>query len=103
MSAAYTEPSALNRFWLGFLLGFLFPIVFFMIYFLFRFRDMPFSHYLQILVQTGNYIPVISFAVFTNLFPFMFFVRSNRFKSGRGVMTITFIFVIALFGLKFFF
>jgi hypothetical protein len=30
----------------------------------------------------------------------MFFVRSNRFKSGRGVMTITILFVVAIFIMK---
>ncbi len=100
MSTAYTEPSGLNRFWLGFLLGVLFPIVFFLLYFMFRFRDLSFSQYLQILFNTGKYVHVISLAVFSNLLPFTFFVRSDRFKSGRGVMTITILFVIAIFILK---
>lgn len=103
MFEPYTEPPTLNRFWLGFLLGLLVPIIFFLIYFLFRFKDISFSYYLQFLVQTGKYIHVISFAVFSNFIPFMFFVRSNRFKSGRGVISITIIFVIALFIMQFFF
>jgi hypothetical protein len=102
MSTAYTEPSGLNRFWLGFLLGVSFPVVFFLLYFMFRFRDISFIQYLQILLHTGKYVHVISLAVFSNLIPFMFFVRSDRFKSSRGVMTITILFVIAIFVMKFF-
>jgi len=101
MSAAYFEPSGMNKFWLGFLLGVGFPLVSFMLYFLFRFRDLSFSDYLLILIQTGKYVHVISLAVFSNLIPFMFFVRTNRFKSGRGVMAITILFVISVFVMKF--
>ena len=101
MSAAYYEPSGLNKFWLGFLLGLGFPLVFFMLYFLFRFRDLSFGEYIHILIQTGKYVHVISLAVFSNLIPFMFFVRTNRFKSGRGVMAITILFVIFVFVMKF--
>lgn len=101
MSAAYYEPSNLNRFWLGFLLGLAFPLVFFLLYFLFRFRNLSFDHFIQLLVQSERIIHVISLAVFSNLIPFMFFVRTNRFKSGRGVMMTTILFVIAIFILKF--
>ena len=102
MSAAYTEPSGLNRFWLGFVLGVYFPVAFFLIYFLFGFKDISFTQYLQNLINTGKYVHVISLAVFSNLIPFMFFVRSDRLKSGRGVITITILFVIAVFIMKFF-
>lgn len=101
MSAAYYEPSNLNRFWLGFLLGLAFPLVFFLLYFLFRFRNLSFDHFIQLLVQSERIIHVISLAVFSNLIPFMFFVRTNRFKLGRGVMMTTILFVIAIFILKF--
>lgn len=101
MSAAYTEPSGLNRFWLGILLGLGFPVVFFLLYFLFRFRALTFDHYFQVLIQSGKFVHVMSLSVFSNLIPFMFFVRTNRFKSGRGVMAITILFVISIFVLKF--
>jgi len=101
MSAAYYEPSGLNKFWLGLLLGLGFPLVFFMLYFLFRFRDLSFSEYIHILIRTGKFVHVISLAVFPNLIPFMFFVRTNRFKSGRGVMAVTILFVISVFVMKF--
>jgi hypothetical protein len=101
MNAAYTEPSGLNKFWLGFLLGLCFPIVSFLLYFLFRFQGITFGNYVHILVQTGKIVHVMSLAVFPNLIPFMFFVRSNRFKSGRGVMAVTILFAISIFALKF--
>jgi hypothetical protein len=76
-------------------------LVFFMLYFLFRFRELSFSEYIHILVRTGKIVHVVSLAVFPNLIPFMFFVRTNRFKSGRGVMAITILFVVSVFVMKF--
>ncbi len=101
MSAAYTEPSGMNRFWLGFFLGLGFPLVFFLLYFLFRFQDLTMAHYLQLLTESGKVVHVMSLAVFPNLIPFMFFVRTNRFKSGRGVMAITILLVLFMFVWKF--
>lgn len=101
MSPSYTQPSDLNRFWLGFLLGLVFPFIFFMLYFLFRFRDLPIGEYWQILRQTGKIVHVLSLSVFPNLLPFMFFVRTNRFRSGRGIMAITIVYAIFIFALKF--
>ena len=101
MSTAYYEPSDLNRFWLGFLLGLGFPLIFFLIYFLFRFKDLTISQYWNLLIHTGRVIHVISLAVFPNIIPFMFFVRTDRFKSGRGVMAITIIYGILIFATRF--
>ena len=101
MSASYYEPSDLNRFWLGFILGLGFPIAIFLLYFLFRFKDLSFSQYFQLLSQTGKIVHVVSLSVFPNIIPFMLFVRTNRFKAGRGVMAITIIFGLLIFALKF--
>jgi hypothetical protein len=101
MSTKYTQPSGMNKFWLGFLLGLGFPVVFFLLYFMFRFHDLTFGNYWQRLISTGTIVHVMSLSVFPNLIPFMFFVRTNRFRSGRGTMAITIIFAIIIFALKF--
>ena len=101
MNASYYEPADYNRFWLGFLAGFCFPILTFLLYFLFRFKDISFTSFVQILLQSGKYVHVISLSVFSNLIPFLFFLKSDRFKSGRGVMTITILFALTVFILKF--
>jgi len=100
MNAAYTEQSGLNRFWLGFILGLGLPMVCSLLYYLFRFKNLPISQYLDFLLQTGKIVHVLSLAVFPNLIPFMFFVRTDRFKSGRGIMAITFLYAILIFALK---
>ena len=101
MNAAYTEPSGLNRFWLGFLFGLCLPLVCSLLYYLFRFKNLSIGEYFDFLVQTGKIVHVLSLAVFPNLIPFMFFVRTDRFKSGRGIMAITIFYAILIFVLKF--
>jgi hypothetical protein len=101
MNAAYTERSGLNRFWLGFLLGLGLPLVIFMLYFLFRFQGLTIGDYIQILIKSEKFVHVMSLSVFPNLLPFMFFVRTDRFKSGRGIMAITVVYAILIFALKF--
>jgi hypothetical protein len=102
MSASFYEPTGLNRWWLGILMGIVFPLVFFLLYFLFRFNGPSFERYLQILVQSGKIIHVLSLSVLFNLAPFLYFVRTNRFKSGKGVLSVTILFVLILFVLKFY-
>jgi hypothetical protein len=101
MNTAYTERSSLNRFWLGFLLGLGLPLVIFLLYFLFRFQGINIWDYFQILMQSGKFVHVMSLSVFPNLLPFMFFVRTDRFKSGRGVMAITIFYAVLIFAMKF--
>lgn len=102
MSASNYEPSGLNRFWLGFLLGLFLPLALFLLYFLFGFSKLTFSHFVEMLLQTKTLVFIFSLAVFPNILPFMFFMRTNRIKSGQGLMTITILFVVSLFVLKFF-
>ena len=102
MGASNYEPSGLDRFWLGFLLGLFLPLAFFLLYFLFRFSELTFSYFVQLLVISKTIVLVLSMAILPNLAPFLFFVRTNKFRSGKGVMAITIVYVLSLFVLKFF-
>ena len=101
MSAAYPDPMGLNKFWLGLLLGIGFPVLFFLLYFFIWFGDETLGHFITTLLQSYKLVHVVSLAVFSNLLPFMFFIRTNRYESGKGVMTLTILFLIFLFLLKF--
>ncbi len=101
MSAANSNPLGLNKFWLGLLLGIGFPALFFLLYFLFWFGDLTLGQYVKTLLQDNKLVHVVSLAVFSNLIPFMFFIRTNRFRAGKGVITLTILFLIFLFVLKF--
>jgi len=102
MSASNLERSGLDRFWLGFLLGLFAPLTFFMLYFLFRFSELGFGYFIQLLVASKTLVLVSSMAILPNLAPFLFFVRTNKFRSGKGVMASTIVYVLSLFLLRFF-
>ncbi len=99
--AIYTQPASFNKVTLGLVLGFGLPIIFFLLYYLFRFTGIAFGEYLHILSENRKIVHVISLSVFSNLIPFMWFVRSDRYLSGKGVLAATVILGILIFVLKF--
>jgi hypothetical protein len=99
--ANYTQPASFNKLSTGLIIGFVLPFVFFLLYFLFRFKGLAFGEYFKTLIETGKIVHVISLSVFPNLIPFMLFVRSDRYRSGRGVLGATIVLAITIFVLKF--
>jgi len=90
-----------NKIIYGLLVGFISPIVFFLIYYIFRFEQFSFSEYIRILVESRKLVNVLSLTVLPNLGPFMLFINSNRYSSGRGVLAATIILGIVIFIMKF--
>ena len=89
-----------NKIIYGLLVGFISPVVFFLIYYIFRFEQYSFSEYIRILVESKKLVNVLSLTVLPNLGPFMLFINSNRYSSGRGVLAATIILGIVIFTLK---
>ncbi|NEW81862.1 MAG: hypothetical protein GZ094_05820 [Mariniphaga sp.] len=89
-----------NKIIYGLLVGFISPVVFFLIYYIFRFEQYSFSEYIRILVESKKLVNVLSLTVLPNLGPFMLFINSNRYSSGRGVLAATIILGIVIFILK---
>jgi len=90
----------LNKIVYGLVIGFILPILFFLLYYIFRFGHISFSDYLRILIESKKLVSVLSLSVLPNLAPFMLFINSNRYSSGRGVLTATIILGIFVFILK---
>lgn len=90
-----------NKIIYGLLVGFISPVVFFLIYYIFRFEQFSFSEYIRILVESKKLVNVLSLTVLPNLGPFMLFINSNRYSSGRGVLAATIILGIVIFIMKF--
>jgi len=90
-----------NKIIYGLLVGFISPAVFFLIYYIFRFEQYSFSEYIRILVESKKLVNVLSLTVLPNLGPFMLFINSNRYSSGRGVLAATIILGIVIFIMKF--
>ena len=102
MEKNYNDPSLFfNKFWQGILLGFVLPSVIFIIYYFFRFDNFDFGNYLKYLGESKKVVSVLSLTVLPNLAPFMLMMNSNRFSSGRGVLTSTVILGVLVFILKF--
>jgi hypothetical protein len=99
--ATYSQPASFNKLSTGLIIGFILPFIFFLLYFLFRFKDISFGEYIRILVETGKIVHVISLSVFPNLIPFMLFIKTDRYRSGRGVLAATIVLGILIFILKF--
>ena len=89
-----------NKIIFGLLVGFISPVVFFLIYYIFRFEQYSFTEYIRILVESKKLVNVLSLTVLPNLGPFMLFINSNRYSSGRGVLAATIILGIVIFILK---
>ncbi|MCX6239191.1 MAG: hypothetical protein NTY07_16805 [Bacteroidia bacterium] len=90
-----------NKVIYGLLVGFISPILFFLLYYHFRFGQYSFSHYLHLLIESKKLANVMSISVLPNLAPFMLFINSSRYSSGRGVLAATIILGIFIFILKF--
>lgn len=87
----------INKIGYGVIIGIICPILFFLLNYIFRFGKYNFSDYLQFLVESKKLVSVISISILPNLIPFMLFINSNRYSSGRGVLTSTVILGILIF------
>jgi len=87
----------LNKISYGIIIGIICPVLFFVLNYIFRFSRYNFSEYLQFLIESKKLISVISLTILPNLIPFMLFINSNRYSSGRGVLTSTVIMGILIF------
>jgi hypothetical protein len=87
----------INKISYGIIIGIICPFLFFLLNYIFRFGKYNFSEYLQFLIESKKLISVISLTILPNLIPFMLFINSNRYSSGRGVLTSTVIIGILIF------
>lgn len=94
------QPASFNSIILGLLLGIFLPILVFILYYFSRFGEIPFFDYVDRLIQAGKLVHVVSLSVFPNLGMFFLFVRTNRLRAARGVLTATVLCGILVFVLK---
>ena len=76
----------LNKISYGVIIGLISPVLFFLLYYMFRFGQYDFVEYFRILVESKKLVNVLSLTVLPNLAPFMLFINSHRYSSGRGVL-----------------
>lgn len=94
------NPSFANSFIIGTLVGILMPIIVFVLYYIIRFEEVEFGDYIKWLIESEKIINVMSLSVAPNLISFMFFVKRDKLKSGRGVLFATILFGVLIFVIK---
>ncbi len=90
-----------NKIGYGLIVGFITPILSFLLYYIFRFGSNGFADYLRFLIEAKKLVSVLSLSVLPNLAPFMLFINSSRYSSGRGVLAATILLGVIIFILKF--
>jgi hypothetical protein len=76
----------------GLLTGFFLPFGIFILIYLLRYGNVPFSNFIETLLDMKILIRLMSLCGFVNLLGFLFFYRNKMDKAARGVITATFIY-----------
>ena len=96
-----TIPEKFDRVVTGLLSGVLFPVLTGLIIFLFSSGEMTLSLYLARIAETKIITHSITLCVFPNIFIFLIFNRFDMLRAARGMLAITFVWAVIVFGVKF--
>ena len=91
------KPKRFDNTWIGFLIGLILPVFGFLIYgwyWSWKFFR-PFSYFVNdVFIQTPTFrSSIMSLSLLINLIPFFVFLRTDRYKSARGVIAAVFLYV----------
>jgi len=91
------KPKRFDKMWIGILIGLIMPVLGFLIYGWYWswkfFRT--FSYFVNdVFIGTPTFrSSILSLSLLINLLPFFIFLRTDRYKSARGVMAAVFLYV----------
>ncbi len=94
------KPISGNRFATGFISGLLLPVAVFFIIYLVSDPGMSLKAYTARILSRNILAHIISLCVFPNVVLFLLFNRFDKLKSARGVLGITIIWALSVFGVK---
>ena len=86
---------------IGLISGFIFPFAVGIIIFLFSSGQMSLDSYLSRLINSDIITHSITLCVFPNIFIFLIFNRFDMLRAARGMLAITIVWAIIVFGIKF--
>jgi len=86
----------------GFLTGLVFPFLVGITIFLFSPSHLSLQSYLERIVETHIITHSITLCVFPNVFIFLIYNRLDMLKATRGVLAMTIVWAIIVFGVKLF-
>ena len=87
---------------IGLTSGFVFPFGVGIIIFLFSSGQMSLGSYLSRLINSNIITHSITLCVFPNIFIFLIFNRFDMLRAARGMLAITIVWALIVFGIKFF-
>jgi hypothetical protein len=85
----------------GLISGLLLPFIIGLIIYLFSPDHRPLHVYLARIVNSNIVTHVITLSVFPNVFIFLLFNRFDMLRASRGVLAITIVWAVIVFGIKF--
>jgi hypothetical protein len=86
----------------GFLTGLIFPLLVGITIFLFSPSHLSLQSYLERIVETHIITHSITLCVFPNVFIFLIYNRLDMLKATRGVLAMTIVWAVIVFGVKLF-
>jgi len=96
-----TFPEKYDKVPTGLILGLLLPFVVGLIIFLFTSGHIALQSYLARIVESHIITHAITLCVFPNVFIFLIFNRFDMLRASRGVLAMTIIWAVIVFGVKF--
>jgi hypothetical protein len=86
----------------GFLAGLILPFIAGITFFAFSHSHLSLHSYIERIVETHIITHSITLCVFPNVIIFLLFNRLDMLKATRGVLAITIVWAVIVFGVKFF-
>jgi hypothetical protein len=86
----------------GFLTGLVFPFLVGITIFLFSHSHMSLQSYIERIIETHIITQSITLCVFPNVFIFLIYNRLDMLKATRGVLAMTIVWALIVFGVKLF-
>jgi len=86
----------------GVVSGIIVPCIAFLVFYLVTAHGLSPKFYLQRMEDAGNFTQVLSVSVFANIIIFLLFNRLDMLKASKGVLGITIVWALIIFGIKLF-
>jgi len=96
-----TIPEKYNKVITGLVSGFVFPFIVGLIIFAFTHSHMTLNEYLNHIKESHIVTHAITLCVFPNILIFLLFNRYDMLQGSKGVLAITIVWAVIVFGVKF--
>lgn len=91
-----------NKMLTGVLAGVILPLIGFVAFWLITRDGDSMKTYFGRIGEAGNITEIMSVSVFTNIVVFLFFNRLDMLRASKGVLGVTILWALAIFGIKLF-